>query len=104
MNRNGQGRGNGRGTDREGAGKGAGRGNRLHGEAGLEQGRRGDSFFGRDRRMGWQASSDDGPRYNRPVSDFIDGLGDVEKKSWLEKFKAHLTQRMSEVDEELGKF
>ena len=104
MNRNGQGRGNGRGLGREGTGKGAGRGNRLQGEAGLGQGRRGGGFFGRGRGMGWQATSEDGARYNRPVSDFINGLGDVEKKSWLEKFKAHLTQRMSEVDEELGKF
>ena len=103
MNRNGQGRGNGRRPGREGAGKGTGRGNRPHGEAGPGQGRRGGGF-GRGRGMGWQATSEDSPRYNRPVSDFINGLGDVEKKSWLEKFKAHLTQRMSEVDEELGKF
>ena len=103
MNRNGQGRGNGRRPGREGAEKGAGRGNRLHGEAGSGQGRR-RGGFGHGRGIGWQAASENGPRYNRPVSDFIDGLGDVEKKSWLEKFKAHLTQRVSEVDEELGKF
>lgn len=97
MNRNRQGRsGNGRG--------GLGRGNRQGGEAGLGQGR-GGRGFGRGRGLGWQSSDlENDVRQNQPLSSFIEGLAAVEKKSWLESFKAHLTRRMSEVGEELQKF
>lgn len=100
MNRNGQGRGIGRGQ--RGNGNSMGRGNHRHGESSRGHGRRGRGMrFGRG--MGWQSGPDAGIRQNRPISEFIAELDESEKKSWLENFKAHLTQRMSEVDEELGK-
>ncbi len=102
MNRNGQGRGMGRG--RRGNGNGQGRGNgRPYDEASFGQGRRGGGF-GRGRGgWGWQSGPENGTQYNRPLSDFTDGMAASEKKSWLENFKAHLTRRMGEVDDELSK-
>jgi len=96
MNRNRQGRG--------GNGRGLGYGNRRGMGAGLGQGR-GSKGFGFGRGMGWQSSDPENDiRQNQPLSNFIEGLAPVEKKSWLQNFKAHLTRRMSEVDEELQKF
>ena len=84
----GQGRGQGGGA---GVGFGRGRG------AGQGQGR---GFFGanqfEDQSTGfWE---------NRSLSEMSAGVPASEKKSWLEKFKAHLTRRMSEVDNELNKY
>ena len=98
MNKNSQGRGFGRGR-----GNGWGRGRFQGDEADFGQGRRAGGFR-RGRGWGWQSEPENGLRYNRPLSDLTAGIEPSEKKSWLENFKAHLTRRMSEVDEELGKF
>jgi hypothetical protein len=95
MNRNGQGR---HGKN----GNGSGHGNHIHGVAGQGQGRRGGNF-NRGRGMGRQTGPNIGQNQNHPVSEFIEGLQMEEKKAWLENFKAHLTERMNEVDQELGK-
>ncbi len=96
MNRNRQGRGR--------NGKGQGYGKRQGAEASFGQGR-GGRGFGRGRGIGWQSTDpENGIRWNQPLSNFTEGLAPAEKKSWLENFKAHLTRRMSEVDEELQKF
>ena len=83
---NGQGRGQGGGA---GAGFGRGRG------AGAGQGR---GFFGTNQESNWG----DGFRQNQSLSELSAGVPASEKRSWLERFKAHLTHRMSEVDEELN--
>ena len=96
MNRNGQQRGMGRGK------QGQGRGRHVHGEASRGHERRGRGSHGRHG-MGWQVGPRVDERPHRPISEFIDGLDSNEKKAWLENFKAHLNERMSEVDKELGK-
>lgn len=87
MFRNGNGfRGQGRG-----AGGGWGRG------AGFGRGR---GFFGPNQAENWES----GVGWNQPLSALSAGIPESEKKSWLERFKSHLTHRMSEVDEELNNY
>jgi len=87
-NQSGQGRGQGQGRGAGGQGVGFGNG----------QGR---GFGGAN-----QSSSDleQGVNWNQPLSTLSAGVPAAEKKSWLERFKAHLTRRMSEVDEELSNY
>ena len=100
-NRN-SGRGQGRGA---GTGNGQGRGQGLGRGAGSGQGRGGvgngqGQGFGQQQQSNWDA----GLRQNQPLSVLSAGVPATEKKSWLERFKAHLMSRMSEVDEELKKY
>ena len=94
------GRGQGRGA---GMGNGQGRGQGLGRGAGLGQGR--GIGQGQGRGFGQQPSNwGEGVRQNQSLSQLSAGIPVAEKKSWLEKFKAHLISRMSEVDEELKKY
>lgn len=101
-NRNG-GRGQGRGA---GQGSGQGRGQGLGRGAGSGRGRGFGNGQGRGFGGANQPSSDwePGVGWNQPLSALSTGIPVAEKKSWLERFKAHLTRRMSEVDEELKKY
>lgn len=83
---------------RGGQGRGAGYGGRGRGGAG----------YGPGRGRGWGRGADNWdndnwePGYgNRPLSDLAAGVPANERKSWLERFKAHLSRRMNEVDEAL---
>ena len=94
------GRGQGRGA---GMGNGQGRGQGLGRGAGSGQGRGIDQ--GQGRGVGQQPSNfGEGIRQNQSLSQLSAGISAAEKKSWLERFKAHLINRMSEVDEELKKY
>ena len=99
--RGGQGRGAGNQTG-QGRGQGAGRGAGL----GRRQGVGFGNGQGRDFGGANQSSSDwePGVNWNQPLSALSAGVPAAEKKSWLERFKAHLTRRMSEVDEELSNY
>ncbi|OQX65023.1 MAG: hypothetical protein B5M51_01930 [Anaerolinea sp. 4484_236] len=92
-NRNG-GRGQGRGQSLGNAGQGIGRGR----GAGRGFGR----GFGRGTNWDTQAWGP-GSGMNQPLSAFTEGIAPSEKRSWLERFKDHLTRRMTEVDNELNK-
>ncbi len=94
------GRGQGRGA---GMGNGQGRGQGLGRGAGSGQGRGIDQ--GQGRGVGQQPSNwGEGIRQNQSLSQLSADIPAAEKKSWLERFKAHLISRMSEVDEELKKY
>ena len=94
------GRGQGRGA---GMGNGQGRGQGLGRGAGSGQGR--GIGQGQGRGFGQQPSNlGEGIRQNQSLSQISAGIPAVEKKSWLERFKAHLISRTSEVDEELKKY
>ena len=94
------GRGQGRGA---GMGNGQGRGQGLGRGAGSGQGR--GIGQGQGRGFGQQPSNwGEGIRQNQPLSQLSADIPAAEKKSWLERFKAHLISRMSEVDEEFKKY
>ena len=99
------GRGQGRGA---GMGNGLGRGQGRGRGAGLGRGRGGGFGNGQGRGF-WGANQqasdwEPGLGWNQPLSALSAGVPAAEKKSWLERFKAHLTRRMSEVDEELSNY
>ena len=96
-------------------GRGFGRGAGLGYRAGRGQGYADGAGFGRGRRFGLGQERGflnitppgflgRGFRQNLPLSELSAEIPLAEKKSWLENFKAHLSQRMAEVDEELKKY
>ena len=96
------GRGQGRGA---GQGNGQGRGQGLGRGAGSGQGRGAGNGQGQGRGFGQQPSNwGEGIRQNQSLSALSADIPAAEKKSWLERFKAHLISRMGEVDEELKKY
>lgn len=74
------------GKGRRGQGRGAGNGRRGRGRG--AENRQNDRW---EPGYGWE----------RPLSDLVAGVPADERKSWLERFKAHLNRRMNEVDEAL---
>lgn len=102
----GQGRGAGQGQG-QGLGRGAGQAQGLGqgGGAGAGLGRGRGATQGQGRGLGQQPSNwGEDARQNQSLSSLSAGIPASEKKSWLQRFKTHLIQRMSEVDEELNKY
>lgn len=85
------------GFGRRGGGRGAGFGGRGRGGAGYGPGRGWGRGAGNWQNDNWEP----GIGWNQPLSNLAAGVPESERKSWLERFKAHLSQRMNEVDEAL---